>query len=233
MANFKQHLSFGFIGTGILIAPLLSANYITTSEATLVWLCGSIGAIIPDIDSDNAIALDILFLGIALYITYSLLENFGFNRSGLEIVLMVIGAYGATTLIRLLFEKLSVHRGVFHSILASVFFGLATCVITWHINQISPFTAWLSGAFMTFGVLLHLLLDEIYSVDFMNVQMKKSFGSALKITSFRNLKASVLLLIGCVGLWYIAPTSAPFVRVFYQTGTYSQLWNHFIPKGWW
>ena len=80
MANFKQHLSFGFIGTGLLVAPLLAANYINTSQASLLWLSGSIGAIIPDIDSDNATALELLFMGICLLLIYTLVEHYGYNR---------------------------------------------------------------------------------------------------------------------------------------------------------
>ena len=71
MANFKQHLNFGFITTGAIVAPLIAGGYVNSSQGTLLWLCGAVGSFIPDIDSDNATALDIIFLLLSLLLSRS------------------------------------------------------------------------------------------------------------------------------------------------------------------
>ncbi|MGF1805972.1 hypothetical protein L4C31_12055, partial [Aliivibrio sifiae] len=52
---------------------------------------------------------------------------------------------------------------------------------------------------------IHLLLDEIYSVDLANVRIKRSFGSALKLTDFSNLTLSSFFLIITAVLFWLAP----------------------------
>lgn len=231
MANFRQHISFGFICTGLLTAPLLAAGYITTSQASLLWLTGTLGSIIPDIDSDNAFALDIVFMSISLLLIYSVLNNFALNRSGLEIIGMVTGTFTLCLMLRLLFQRLTVHRGAVHSLLAAVFFGLVACVFTRYVNQVPATTAWLAGSFMTIGAISHLILDEIYSVDLMNVTIKRSFGSAFKVISLKHWPGNLLLLAGCAGLWYLAPPVQPFLDIFGQPRTYSQLLSAMMPGG--
>lgn len=232
MANFKQHLNFGFITTGVCVAPLIAGGYVSSSHGTLLWLCGAVGSIIPDVDSDNAIALDIIFLILSILSIYTLIDNFAYNRSGLEIVAIVIAGFSLCFFLRLLFERLSVHRGVFHSLLAAAFFGLAACVFTYYINQVPSLVAWLAGSFMVLGTLVHLLLDEIYSVDFMNLTVKRSFGTAMKLTSFKHWKASIALIVPGAALWWYTPPAAPFISVFGQLQTYKELANAMVPAGW-
>ncbi|MEJ2670540.1 MAG: hypothetical protein P8077_10010 [Gammaproteobacteria bacterium] len=66
MANFKQHLAFATLGTGILTTPLLGANLIAPPEALALWTAGSFGGVLPDIDSDNAKVLELMFGGLTL-----------------------------------------------------------------------------------------------------------------------------------------------------------------------
>jgi len=232
MANFKQHLTLGAVGSGLLIAPLLGAQYITTSQASLLWVCGALGSVIPDVDSDNATALDIVFLMLSFIAIYVVLDFYAQNKSGVEIVGLVIASFVLSMLAKVIFQKVTVHRGSFHSILASVFFGLITCVFTWRINQVTPMVAWLAGAFMTIGALMHLLLDEIFSVDFMNAYIKRSFGSAFKLFDWRRWPASLGLLFACGGLAWIAPPIDTFTEVFVNTQTYQQLAHNLLPQGW-
>jgi hypothetical protein len=195
-------------------------------------LCGAVGSIIPDVDSDNATALDIVFLILSILSIYTLLNNFAYSRSGIEIIAIVIAGFSLCFFLRMLFERLSVHRGAFHSLLAAAFFGLATCVFTYNINQVTPLVAWLSGSFMALGALVHLLLDEIYSVDFMNVRVKRSFGTALKLISFKHWKASLALIIPSIALWWYSPPSAPFIKVFGHLQTYKDIANSMLPANW-
>lgn len=229
MANFKQHLTAGFIGNGVLVAPIVATGYITTSQATLLWFCGSIGSIIPDVDSDTGTAQDILFTALAFLIIYTLIENFGLNRSGLEIIGLILAGYGTGFFLRNIFQKYTVHRGIFHSVLAAIFFGLLTVVMTWYIHQVPPMIAWLSGTFMMIGVFIHLILDEIYSVDFMNAELKRSFGTAFKLFTYKDWKSSLAMLVPCLILWWLAPSLNGFIRLWGDSYTYTQLLHHFLP----
>jgi hypothetical protein len=71
---------------------------------------------------------------------------------------------------------------------------------------------WLSGFFIGFGFLVHLLLDELYSVDLTNRRMKKSFGTALKLYSYRNKTSSILMLICTLALAWITPQPQPLLK---------------------
>nr|WP_305907818.1 hypothetical protein [Methylomarinum sp. Ch1-1]MDP4520599.1 hypothetical protein [Methylomarinum sp. Ch1-1] len=105
------------------------------------------------------------------------------------------------------------HRGVFHSLLAAFFFGLlTTCgshyILGWNILQ-----SWLNGLFLVIGFVVHLCLDELFSVDLANGRMKKSFGTAFKLFSYKNMTASVLLFISVVALFIVAPPYSHLLQV--------------------
>ena len=76
-----------------------------------------------------------------------------------------------------IFRKFTKHRGMWHSIPAAAAAGMITYLIC-----LSPGheTRLLKAWSVVLGFLLHLLLDEIYSVDLMGRRLKKSSGTALK-----------------------------------------------------
>ena len=79
-----------------------------------------------------------------------------------------------------IFHAIAQHRGIFHSILAAAFFACLTAVVYRYLLGRHEGVAWLAGGFMFIGYLVHLLLDEIYSVDVMDTRIKASFGTAVK-----------------------------------------------------
>jgi hypothetical protein len=64
-----------------------------------------------------------------------------------------------------LFHMFSYHRGIWHSILAGVFFWFVTAIVFKHVLNLHEGIAWLAGRFLFIGYLTHLILDETYSVD--------------------------------------------------------------------
>jgi len=71
----------------------------------------------------------------------------------------------------------------------------------------------LAASFVSGGYLLHLLLDEIYSVNFMGSTLKKSFGSALTLFT-RSSWLSYLLLYAAVGAsFYLLPTPQIWINL--------------------
>jgi hypothetical protein len=103
---------------------------------------------------------------------------------------------------------------VFHSLLAALFFGLMMTCASHYFLRGNITHAWLNGVFITLGFIVHLLLDEAYSVDLVNKRMKKSFGTALKLFSYNNIGASVLMTLGTLALYNLAPTPEPLIRLF-------------------
>ena len=73
-----------------------------------------------------------------------------------------------------LFKRYTVHRGMFHSIPAMLIAGLAVFLMTRTANKEPELLLerlYLAGAVML-GFLSHLVLDEIYAVDFMGAKLK-------------------------------------------------------------
>jgi hypothetical protein len=72
--------------------------------------------------------------------------------------------------------------------------------------QNSIMMAWLSGGFILLGGMIHLLLDELYSVDLSNVTVKRSFGTAMKLADFDNKILTLITVIVIGALAYTAPS---------------------------
>ncbi|TMO74839.1 hypothetical protein CWC17_07725 [Pseudoalteromonas sp. S3785] len=214
MANFNTHLNTAVIITGLGSATLLSAGHIDLNGALWLWFLGSIGGLLPDIDSDNSTSLDTIFNLFALsavllvlhYITTKLIITISF----VELIVVPLLVYGFMKyIVRPIFEWITVHRGSCHSLLFLLLCALLTTQVTWKLNDQSTVLAatfaWLAGGFILLGGLLHLLLDELYSVDLNNVTIKRSFGTALKIADFDNKLITLASVITIAGLIYVAP----------------------------
>ena len=215
MANFNTHFNVATVTTGLAAAVLLSAEHINLNSALCFWFLGTIGGLLPDIDSDNSTSLDALFNLLALsavliVIRYITTESFR-EISFIELIAIPLLVYALMRyLVRPIFEKITIHRGSCHSLLFLLLIALITTQITWRlapqVTGQSIFIAWLSGGFIFMGGLIHLMLDEMYSVDLGNISIKRSFGTALKIAEFKNKTLTLLTIIGIVVLAYTTPS---------------------------
>jgi hypothetical protein len=131
------------------------------------------------------------------------------------------------------FTRLTTHRGVFHSVPAACFFGLLTSIIAERAVGQAPLLAWFAGGFVTFGYLVHLLLDELYSVNLFGLRVKRSFGSAFKFWSSGSHLASVFLYLACIGLFLLAPERGAFVELVSSPQTYAQIRERLLPQADW
>jgi membrane-bound metal-dependent hydrolase YbcI (DUF457 family) len=181
MANFQTHvttstvLGIGYAGVGFYYGLPVESAIIAGG------LCG-IGGMLPDIDSDHGRPLRETMSFAAAVAPMMLLHRFqqlGFNY---EQVVLVTGAtylFVRFALARVI-ARYTVHRGMFHSIPAMLIFAGLTFLVSQSNNlQLRYFKA--GGVLL--GVLSHLLLDEIYSVEWKlgRWRFKKSFGTALKM----------------------------------------------------
>ncbi|WP_375055875.1 metal-dependent hydrolase [Zobellella sp. DQSA1] len=214
MADFRTHIQVASVASGLLAGAMLWAQQVTLAEGLLLWLAGTLGGILPDIDADSSRSIRIIFrlfgiLGALLVLLY------GQERLPLTDTL-VLGAL-AYGIIRYplcwVFARFTVHRGILHSLLANGVFALAVVVICYRLFGAAPTLAWETGAFVFIGAFIHLLLDELYSIDLEGRRIKKSFGTALKITEWRAPLPNLLLLSLLAGGWWLAPSAPSWILV--------------------
>lgn len=232
MANFHTHLNVAALVSGVTSAALLSANHIELDVALWLWFFGTIGGLLPDIDSDNSTSLDIVFnlftICVILFCMNYITSDAINERQFLLLIGLPVAIYFAMKyIVRNVLEWQTVHRGMCHSLLFLAFCGLLLTNITALIidrkMHNADLFAWLSGFFVFLGGVVHLLLDEIYSVDLTNVRIKRSFGSALKLTDYSNILLSGLFLAASACLFYNAPPIDSSIKTLSNWNTF-RLW---------
>jgi len=253
MANFNTHVSVAFLGSGCTALLASNIQLINWVEAPWFVFLGTIGGLLPDIDSDNSKQVRIVFFLLAVMSTLTLLTE-GSILQGIPSLLpsskaichatayefssllsdlsnqclpysLILITLSVFTFVRYilfsLFKSLTVHRGVFHSLLAAVFFSfLSTCICYYFLKQ-DPLTSWLGGLFVCIGFIIHLLLDELYSVDLSNAKIKRSFGTAFKVYAYQSAFSSIFMLLCTIYLYTVAPSITSFINAL-QTAKTSQ-----------
>jgi hypothetical protein len=185
MASYRGHLTFaGLLGVGYGSLALLEGNWDWGSVLIAAGLT-TLGGLLPDLDSDSGVPVRELF-SVAAAVTPILLFDRvkSLCQQSTEQTVVVLAAIYLFIryVLSSLFKSFTVHRGMFHSIPALVIAGLATYLV--YPSGDVRRRMFLSGAVMI-GFLSHLILDEIYSVDFMGARLRlnKYAGSALKLVS--------------------------------------------------
>jgi len=189
MANFNTHFMVGATASAVLSGTLLSMEVIYPPQAVMAFALGTFGSLMPDIDSDHSKSIGIGFTVVSLLVTilsvfiksstYSLIEMW--LMAGVVFSSIRFGLIGA-------FRKVSKHRGMFHSIPVALIWGVVTAIVMHMFFGLNSLISWVYALMMSWGYIVHLILDEIYSVDLENRRIKKSSGTALK---FFKLKTSV------------------------------------------
>ena len=180
MAGFKTHIT---------VSSLLGAGY--GGAAYFVYgvpgptcllaggLCG-VSGMLPDIDSDSGTPVHESMAFAAAVVPMMLIHRF--QHWGLSHELIVLAGAGVYLLIRFgraaLGKRFTVHRGMFHSLPAAVIFGEIAFLLAsgddWRLR------AYKAGGVVV-GFLSHLVLDEIYSIQWSRGRLKNSFGTAVKL----------------------------------------------------
>jgi hypothetical protein len=232
MAMFRTHLAVATVASALASAALLGGGIVSPGEAAALWAVGTAGGIMPDIDADKSEAVETIFTGLGLILALAIMVYFAGRRSTLELWIFGSLTYVAVRYYVLrAFYKYSHHRGIFHSVLAGVFFWFVATAISHHILHLSAQLSWGAGAFIFFGFIIHLTLDEIYSVDLENHDLKKSFGTALKLVDYHNLKTSSLMGIAALVFFIATPptTLGTFARIVFSAHTYHSIFSTFFP----
>ena len=90
--------------------------------------------------------------------------------------------------------------------------------------------AWLAAGFLGIGYLVHLTLDEIYSVDVLDAHLKKSFGTALKLFDYKHYGHSIAMAVATVLVLLVTPPTKVFVENITSPGLWTELHQRLLPQ---
>ena len=182
MANFNIHL------TGAIITSTLTTGYLITQglenplEIIPFATLGVAGGFLPDLDSDNSTSVRYVFNFFAIILPLFIFVEF-FDYFSLVNLLLVslIAVLFIKFVLFWVFKKLTVHRGVIHSVPTGIMFSLLTVFILQQVPFISEDIPLNAGIILFVGFLTHLILDEMYAVNLAGFALKRSFGTALNL----------------------------------------------------
>lgn len=234
MANFTTHIAYGTVQSGVLATLTLAADVVSPENLVTVTLAGVLGSILPDIDLRDSRPGKIMWSGLGVFASFVVLFAFATKYSVAELMLLWLGTlvlvrYG----LHALFHRLSVHRGVWHSLLAGAFLAALTASVLYYILGRHEGVAWLGAAFLFLGYVQHLVLDEMYSVDISNRRLKQSFGTALKLFDSRYPAASGAMAVALVAAVAITPSTRTFVDGLTQREIWAGLNQRLLPRDNW
>ncbi len=232
MANFNTHVCGATAGSCLLATLCQRADFIDTNGAFVLAFAGIIGGILPDIDLKYSHPSKIVFTTLGL-----LLAMLWVFATGTRLSIIELWVFGLLVFLFIryplwaVFHQFTVHRGSFHSVAAALMFGVLAVVLADHIFRVDSRLAWLTGVFVMFGYILHLSMDEIYSVDFLGRRLKRSFGSALKLVDFDRLIPSALIILIALTASLYTPSTGGLITQLLEADTYSKLLDGFLPDG--
>lgn len=231
MANFTTHIAAGTVVSGALAVVTLAADVVAPENLLAVTLAGVLGSVLPDIDLKDSRPSKAMFSGLAIFFSFAILFNLAHKYSIAEMMILWLGTllfvrYG----LHIVFHRLAVHRGIWHSLLAGAFCATVAAVIYYHVLGRHEGVAWLGAGFLFIGYLTHLVLDEVYSVDVMDRRIKSSFGTALKLFDGRYPRASFGMAAALALALYATPPTTTFVEGISSRSMWAELQSRMLPR---
>lgn len=193
MADFKTHTILG-TGVGIGVSCLaVTGNFITLSGSVLAVFLSAVASALPDIDSDSGsprkFALSALEILCPAILMVSFSKDFSLENlmlSGIAVFFVIRYPLGY------LIDKATKHRGAWHSIPMA----LIASMIVYLVFYRSAFSSRIFFALIFFVCFLsHLILDEICSLKYFGLSVKKSFGTALKFSGSSWLQTVFMYIV--------------------------------------
>jgi hypothetical protein len=200
MAAFREHVTVSTL-LGIGYTAALKMYGWDPGQAVLAGaLCGVAG-MLPDLDSDSGKPVKELFGLLATVGSLFLFHRL--RHTTLAPADRILAAGVCYLVVRFgvswLFTRMTVHRGMWHSLPAAFFVAELTFLAG--ADVMGERDAIILGGGVLIGFLSHLVLDEIYSVQWRGVlpSLKGSSGTAFKLVSDSKLATlgtwSLLLLV--------------------------------------
>ncbi len=234
MAGFKTHFTTAAVGGGIIATSLLAVGLVDTTVMLFCFGAAIIGGLLPDIDSDSSKMLAATFTALSLVMSFLIMFAQVEHLSILELFLLWLGLYMFFKLVVFeLFVRMTVHRGIFHSIPAAFLALFATTIFFAPLLHQDHRLAWLIGSFMFMGFITHLLLDELTSLNLLGFGgVRQSFGTALKLYS-PSIIATLAMYLATVGAYLATPETAMIFHDLTSTETWQRISSSFLPKESW
>lgn len=188
MGNFRQHITAS-TATGVVYGL---AGYACGVPASTCLLAGggcSMAGMLPDIDSGHSRSFqECIYLAAAVtsMLLINRLKEFPINPELITLAgagMFLFFRFGIGSMLR----KMTVHRGIYHSIPMAVIAGEVGFLLSAGSTELRLFKGF--GIFL--GFMSHLMLDEMFSVDLNNRRLKKSFGTAIKLLDYKNIPATI------------------------------------------
>lgn len=222
MANFNTHFNVAFAASGVAALTFFHAGIISPTWFVSCVIAGTIGGLLPDLDSDNSTPLTVGFTLLSMLLAFIAVVMLSDRLFLLELIALWTVCFCVMRFgIFKLFTDLTIHRGVMHSLPYVLLFGLIALYLSFYALGLGAKYSWFMGVFISFGALVHLTLDEMYSVDLTNMEFKRSFGTALKLFEVDQWHWYVpLYLTVIVGAYF-----APSVDSFWSSVTNVQAWQ--------
>lgn len=181
MAGYREHISVsGLLGIAYAFAAIFLFAY-TPIQAAIAAILTWIAGMLPDLDSESGRPVrELSGVTSALAPLFLLQHTQAMGMSHDRAMLFCLLSYG---LVRYggaaLLGRLTVHRGMFHSLPAMIIAAELT-FLAYRSPDLR--VRLLMAVGVGIGFLSHLVLDEMYSVqwDGLRVRLSKSAGSALK-----------------------------------------------------
>ena len=231
MANFNTHLNVAFMVSGTLSLTVYKAGLIDDSGFLMCVALGTIGGLLPDLDSDNSTPIKLGFNIISFVFAFGLVMHWRSELSLLALIVLWLIGYGFMRYVVFsVFTTITVHRGVIHSVPYMAILGLGLTCLSYYGLQLPLTISWFYGSFLFIGALVHLLLDELYSVNLSNMKMKRSSGTAMKFYQHKDKWWYLLLYATVVLLVYAAPPFELFWSRLSNPSAWAQLKVGMLPE---
>lgn len=231
MANFNTHLNVAFMVSGTLSLAVYKAGLIDDSGFLVCVALGTIGGLLPDLDSDNSTPIKLGFNITSFVFAFGLVMHWRSELSLLALMVLWLAGYGFMRyIVFYIFTNMTVHRGVIHSVPYMAIMGLGMTCLSYYGLQMPLTASWFYGLFLFGGAMVHLLLDELYSVNLSNMKMKRSSGTAMKFYQHKDKWWYLLLYVIVALLVYFAPPFDGFWQQLSDPTAWAQLKVGILPE---
>lgn len=218
------------MASGVASLTVYKAGLIDDSGFLMCVMLGTVGGLLPDLDSDNSTPIKLGFNLISFVFAFALVMHWRSELSLLSLMVLWLAGYAFMRyVVFYIFTNLTVHRGVIHSVPYMMILGLGLTCLSYYVLQASLSASWFYGLFLFTGAMVHLLLDELYSVNLSNMKMKRSSGTAMKFYQHKDKWWYLLLYVLIALLIYFAPPVTEFWQQLRKPEPWAQLKVGILP----
>lgn len=211
MADFNTHMTGAAVASAMLASTTLATGILSPTQSMVLWVVGMFAGLLPDIDSDASTSLKLIFSLLGVLASFIVVS---FSYGALNLLMLWGAMFTTFVLVRyailFVFARWTVHRGIFHTVVAAILFALLAVVVASELQAPLLFS-WYLGLAIFLGYITHLLLDELASIDLAGLSIKRSFGSAFKLFSIDNWAGSLVMCLVIGLLYFQTPKPIPFI----------------------